>query len=635
MRETGLFGGIAICASNDMNIYEKLLEIATQHPEKNIFDEESALGMLEIKKILAEKQKESLLLKHNDSEYILARTEKEIKDVLIKQYGDGVVIEIPPGDVDADFAIPCFRIAKEQNKKPNDLAQEMVSMIVEKKINGISSVIAVGGYVNIELDKEILATNVFHSIDALKETYGSSQEGKNKTVVIEYSSPNAAKPMSVGHLRSTIIGESLKRIYEFGGYTVIGINHFGDFGTQFGKFLYAFIMWKDKEQYIKNPVHEMLRLYVKFHEEAEKDPELDEKARELFYELEKGDNEYVKMWLEACVASVADTENIYNELDVHIDLLLGESSYENKLAHTAMQCLEKKIAVKNEDGSVAVSFTDESMPSFLLQKKDGSSLYALRDIAAAQLRVKEFNPAKIMYVVGGEQTLHFRQVFKTLGLMGYDENVFVHDGFGMVSLPEGKMSTRAGRVVFLEDVIIEGKKRAKKLVEVKNPDLTEEEKNTIARAVGVGALIYDDLSQSRERNITFSWEKALSMEGDSAPYIQYGYARAGSILRKSEEEIDLENVSDVVIETKREVKLIQLLARFPHVVQQARANDAPHVVAVYANTLTQEFNRFYNEDEVLTAQGNIKTTRLVLVKATMQIMHNALSLLNIKTLERM
>ncbi len=678
-----------------MNIYEKLLEAIQKNPSVNVFKEESQLGMADIKEALEEKRKKSVGAKAHpqESEYVCAALEGKIKNAIAtlfsyepacacshagrrselenkkyscgatlfsyepacacshagrrselenkkyscgtEKFGADIALETPPVEKDADFAIPCFRLAKERKENPNTVAQEIAKSITEFGINSIARAEATGGYVNIQLDITGLARDVLEQIEECGDAYGASQDGAGNTAIIEYSSPNATKPMSVGNLRSTIIGESLKRIYEFQGYRVIGINHLGDFGTQFGKLLVAYYAWKDDQKFKENSVQEMLRLYVKFHEEAKKDEMLEEKGREMFRKLEQGDQELVKLWLEFCVISVADFQKIYDALGVKIDLTLGESFYETILEEVAQKLLEKKIAVKNEDGSVAVNFPDERLPSFLLKKKDGSSLYALRDIAAAEFRVKEFSPAKVIYVVGSEQTLHFRQVFATLESMGYNKQLFRHDGFGMISLPEGKMSTREGRVIFLEDLLGEAKARAKAIIVQKNPDLKEPEQDTRAEHIGVSSVVYNDLSQSREKKIVFSWDKALSLDGNSAPYLLYGYARAKRILEKAGEEIDLKNKKDIIIETEREKKLIRLLARFPKAVRQACADDAPHHIAVYANTLVQEFNRFYNEDEVLKAQGNIRTTRLALVKATAQVIKNALTLLNIKTLERM
>lgn len=619
-----------------MNIYRKIAE-AMQDSSVSAFAEEEKLGLEEVKQLketISRKEKAGEFLDTPESEdaYQFLLYRGNILVFLGKTFGILELAEAPKG-VDADFAVSCFAVAKTKGMAPGDVATEIAGEL-KKEFTFIERVDVVGGYVNIYLDAKALGKETISTVEAWKEKYGASQEGKRAKVVIEYSSPNAAKPMSVGHLRSTIIGESLKKIYESQGFTVIGINHFGDFGTQFGKLLYAISQWEDEAAFAKEPVKEMLRLYVKFHEEIKNDPALEDKGRAMFQKLEAGDAVLARQWAELCVVSVDEFEKIYALLGINIDLLLGESFYQSRVFGVIARCLEKNIAVKNEDGSVAISFADESLPSFLLAKKDGSSLYAARDIAAAEFRLETFAPEKIIYVVGSEQTLHFKQVFKTLGLLGYDEKKFRHDGFGLVSLPEGKMSTREGRVIFLEDLIEEATLRAEKIVVEKNPELTNTEKKEIASAVGIGAIIYNDLSQSREKNVQFTWDRALSMEGNSAPYLQYAYARAMSILRKAGEipEFKKENI---VIETEQEQKLVRIIARFPEAVKNAQEADAPHIVATYLNALVQEFGRFYNECPVLTAEGNTKETRLALVSATAQVIKNGLTLLGIKTLERM
>lgn len=607
-----------------MTIYEKLLAELEKRPETDVFAREWELGKEEAERV--KKGKQGAQKPKAEAEYPLFAFKREIEKAA------GAVAITPPGEVDADFAIPCFALAKERKANPVAVAKELADALEKAKLPFVASVSVAGGYVNVKLSDKALAEGALAA--ALGERYGSSADGAGKTLVIEYSAPNVAKPMSVGHLRSTIIGESLKRLYEFQGYSVVGINHLGDFGTQFGKLLVAYELWKDEAALAKEPVKEMLRLYVKFHEEAEKDDTLEDRAREKFKQLEGGDPELVRLWLAFCVASVSEFDAVYRALGVQIDLTLGESFYETKLRPTVEKCLDKKIAVKNEDGSVAVSFEGDKLPSFLLQKKDGSSLYATRDIAAAEFRMETFKPEKIIYVVGNEQTLHFRQVFATLESLGHDKNRFQHDGFGLVSLPEGKMSTRAGRVVFLEDLLQEAQKRAYDIVLQKSPEFSEEEKRDIAEVVGVSAIIYNDLSQGRERDITFTWERAMNMEGNSAPYLMYAYARARSILRKAGAEPRAEDAQMANL-NEREAKLVRLIARFPEAVREATAHDHPHLLATHLNELAQAFGTFYNQDQVLTAEGDTKTTRLLLVAATAQTLKNGLFLLGIRTLERM
>ena len=622
-------------------MYKEILEAIEKDPNIDVFALEQQLGAIDIEKTLESKSK--LLISEEAAEkisagYPLGKIEETVlKDLKTLFSNIDWGMETPPAGVGADFAIPCFVAAKMNKKIPADFAKEISELLKNKYADGAKwQINSSGGYVNIKLNSEELAEETIAKVFDLGDWYGASLDDLDKPVIVEYSSPNAAKPMSVGHLRSTIIGAAIQRLYEFQGYKVIGINHFGDYGTQFGKLLFAFSEWGDENELKNDPIKTMLKLYVRFHEEAKNNEELEEKAREIFKKLESGDPELVKKWAEFCEISMRDFEKLYQALGIKIDITLGESFYEKQLDEAVNICLEQKIAVQNDDGSVAVNFSDESLPSYLLRKKDGSSLYATRDIAAARFRIKTFDPEKIIYVVGSEQTLHFRQIFKTLGLLGYDERKFSHAAFGMVSLPEGKMSTREGRVVFLEDLISEAKVRAKKIVEQKNHELSGEEKDRIAEAVGIGAVIYSDLSQSMGKNIVFSWDKALSLEGDSAPYLQYTYARAKSILRKaSDAEIAPPAGGKINITTEREENLILLIARFPDISKQAAIFSAPHSIAEYLNDLAQAFNRFYAQDSVLDAELEIRNTRLLITRAAAQVIKNGLTLLGIKTLERM
>ena len=617
------------------DLYQELLEKVSKGEATDVFAVEESLGREGAEKALAQKREKAREFAQYPilSEYPLVSIKEKINEALTEAYGEIFSLATPPAEAGADIAIACFGLAKKRKSDPKETAKEIAGFISEKSFPFVSEASAAGGYANIKIDRSALAKPVLLNISQTKEGYGASSEGAGKLVIVEYSSPNVAKPMSVGHLRSTIIGESTKRIYEFGGYTAVGINHLGDFGTQFGKLLYAYQAWRDETAFKKDPIKEMLRLYVKFHEAAKEDLTLDEEARKLFLRLEGGDPALVKLWLEFCVVSLEEFEKIYEKLGVKIDLTLGESFYEMMLKAAADELLDKKIATRNPDGSVAVNFENDALPSFLLKKKDGSSLYALRDIAAAVFRIKIFAPEKIIYVVGGEQKLHFQQVFKTLALLGYDAKIFRHDSFGMVSLPEGKISTREGRVVFLEDLIAEAKARSLEIIRQKEPDLPRDEQERRAEKIGTAAIIYNDLSQSRERNIVFRWEDALNMEGDSAPYLLYVYARAKSILAKSGKCLEAGNLS-IVVTTEREEKLIVLLARFPEVISRARCEDASHIIAVYLNELAQAFNRFYAEDPVLKAESDVKITRLALVESVAQVIKNGLYLLNIETLER-
>ena len=649
-----------------VGVYKNLLALMKKKEGKfDILKTEKKIGEKMVKEVLARKKKEAKLAKkpptYND--YRLVRIKKNILGAIQKKFGLLVSIELPPPEINADFSIPCFAAAKKLQKNPAELAKEISAFISEK--HGFAGGLAIrsfneGGYVNLTLAKEKLAGEIVAQILKLGDFYGASDSGKNKTIVLEYSSPNIAKPMNVGHLRSTIIGNSLKRVYEYAGFTVIGINYLGDWGTQFGKLLYALKDLSIQE----NPnsqifdIKEFLDLYVKFHKEAEKNPELNEKAKEMFKKLEQGqDAELVKIWLKIADTSLKEFQKIYERLGIKYDLFLGESFYRNKTEAIIKKCLAKKIAVLEKDGPVVVDLAGFGLASYILRKSDEATIYAARDLAAAEFRHRTFKPFKIIYVVGSEQTFYFKQLFKTLELLkiGKPEH-FLHLGFGLISLPEGKMSTRAGRAIFLEDLFNEAVKRAGEIVESKNPNFTQKEKQEISEAVGIGSVIYSDLSQHREKNIIFNWDKALNLKGDSAPYIQYGYARIKSIIRKLQNpnpksqilnSKQIQNPKSKIQNStleKEEEKIIFLLARFPEIVFSAEKYARPDIIADYLNNLVQEFNRFYENVPVLNAPENLSACalhagsrdfRLALVHSISQVINNGLALLEIKTVEKM
>lgn len=628
------------------------------YSDEGVFDIQEKLGIEMITKIVKIKEKEAArYLKNNVfpkfEDYALVKIKKNILTELKKKFSYNFLLETPPKGIETDLSIPCFIPAKELKTSHLNLARG-VSDFINKRFAGAEDIVlktsSEGGYANLIFKKEKIALKVLKEIEKMGDLYGASESGMGSLVMIDYSSPNIAKPMSVGHLRSTIIGNSLKNIYEFSGFSVISINHLGDFGTQFGKLLYAIETYGDPRELKKNPFQEFLNLYVKFHEETEKNKELEEKAREIFKNLEKGESVALLLkWLEICDLSMKEFDKIYSRLDVSFDLTLGESFYKKTAEEVVKFAIQKGVARKEINGPTIVEFKDFEFPSLLLQKSDETSLYAGRDLAAAIFRndflskfkrpgknnlMKKYGNEKnkIIYVVGNDQNLYFKQLFKILEMLkiGGTEN-FSHLGFGLVSLPEGKMSTRAGRVVFLEDLLDEAEKKAENLVKEKNPDLNEEEVKKIKQAVGIGAVIYADLSQYREKNIVFTWNKMLSMKGDSSPYLQYAYTRINSILEKAGEfslvKPDLAN--------QEEENLGFMLAKFPEAVNDARNFGRPDKIANYLNDLVKVFNRFYENVPVLSSEGDIRNFRLSLVKATGQVIKNGLRLLGIKVIERM
>jgi len=644
-------------------IYKKVLDgLKKGGDAKSVFYLEEKIGKDLTKKIIKQKEKDTVSDIENNTfpdfyDYALVKLKKNILIELQKKFGFDFSFANPPKEVSADLCIPCFTPAKELNVNHVNLTRGVADFLTKRFASdegAISEVSAVHGYANINFKRERFVFKILKEALKLGDLYGASNVGFRSFIIIDYSSPNIAKPMSVGHLRSTIIGNSLKNIYEFSGFSVLSVNHLGDWGTQFGKLLYALENWGDEKKIKKDSFKEFLNLYVKFHDEAEKNPELNDKAREIFKRLENGEDiELLKKWLTICELSVQEFNKIYKRLNMRFDLFLGESFYKN-MAEDAIKLTQTAgVAKKESNGPLVVEFKDSNIPSFLLQKSDGASLYHSRDLAAAIFRQnilfnwlsKQFKKIgdtvtektnKIIYVVGSDQNLHFKQLFKTLELLTIGNQInFEHIGFGMMSLPEGKMSTRAGRGVFLEELLDEAEKKSEKLVKEKNPELAPEEVKEIKEAVGIGAVIYADLSQYREKNIVFTWDKMMSMKGDSSPYLQYAFARIQSILRKAGEfEFVKPEINNFVME-KEEYDLVFAVSLFPETVNEAREEKRPDKIANYLNDLVKKFNRFYENVPVLTVQGDMLNFRLTLIKSAGQVIKNGLWLLGIKVVNKM
>ncbi len=533
-------------------------------------------------------------------------------------------IEIPPEGVGADLAIPCFR------EKPEDVAE---------KIRGLNNplfgnIAVTGRYVNISFDLDALASAVLAEVAAKKETYGWNASGAGKTVMLEYSAPNIAKPMHMGHARNNAIGHALVNIYKANGYGVVVTNHFGDWGMSLAKIMLAFQKWGDRVEFEKDPIRTLLGLYVRITKEIKTAPELEDEARELFKKLEAGDAGLRALWQEFRDISVKNFERVYALFGINFDLWHGESFYEPFIKEAVGEALAKGAAQygePDENGGrpVAVNLDAFKLPSFLLVKSDGASLYGARDIAVGRWRLKEYPQAeKIIYVVGHEQELYLRQIFKTLGLMGYPEEKFKHVSYGVVTLDGRKISTREGGIVFLEDGLKEAVAKTKGIKEV-----------------GVGAILYNMLSMGREHDIAFSWDAALSVQGNSAPYIQYAYVRAKAILdkakmtdsgiRTTEGDSSFLNLESCIVNpSSHEARLLKRIAHYPQAVAQAHALDAPHIVATFLNEFAQEFSRFYDAVPVLE-EGEARALRLALVAASAQVIKNGLWLLGIEVPERM
>ncbi|HCL4437831.1 TPA: arginine--tRNA ligase [Clostridium botulinum] len=556
------------------------------------------------------------------AERIKENTELEV-DLIEK------LIEIPPKKEMGDYAFPCFQLAKTFRKAPNLIAEEL-----KEKINkeGFEKVVTVGPYLNFFVDKTILIKDVLEKVLSEKEKYGSSKVGEGKNVVVEYSSPNIAKPFHIGHLFTTAIGNALYKILSFEGYNCIGINHLGDWGTQFGKLISAYRRWVDEEALEKDAIGELLRIYVKFHEEAEKDPELEKEARLNFKRLEEGSEEETELWNSFKDLSLKEFNKVYDMLGIKFDSLAGESFYSDKMDAVVQEIDDKGLLV-DSNGAKVVMLDEYNMPPCMIKKSDGATIYATRDLAAAIYRKKTYDFHKCIYVVGTPQALHFKQVFTTLKLMGHDwADDCKHVGFGLVKLANKKLSTRNGDVVFLEDLLNQSVEETLKIINEKNPNLKNKE--DVAKKLGIGAVVFTYLKNNRERDIVFDWKEILSFDGETGPYVEYSYARGKSILRKAGEltgEADYSKLS-----SKEEFELAKLLGGFNDAIMNAIDKLEPAMVTRYIIEVAKAFNKFYNAHGILNAEDNdVKLARVKLVEATCQVIKNALNLLGIDVVEEM
>lgn len=538
------------------------------------------------------------------------------------------LIALPPDNSMGDFALPCFKFAKVLRKSPQVIAEELSKSFPIGEV--IVKVTAVNGYLNFTVNRSARAKKVLASVLSEGDNYGSSTVGKGKTICIDYSSINVAKPFHIGHLSTTVIGGALYKIYKKLGYNVVGINHLGDYGTQFGKLIYAYKAWGNREEVEKGRVKELMRLYVKYHDEAEKNPSLDDKAREYFKLIENGDKECNELFKWFKELTLIDVERVYKQLGVTFDSYAGESFFNDKMAPVIDE-LSQKGLLKESDGAKIVDLESYDMPPCLILRSDGASLYATRDLAAAIYRKNTYNFDKCLYVVAYQQNLHFKQFFKVLELMGKPwAKDMVHVAFGMVSLEEGTMSTRKGKVVFLEDVINKCCEKALSIINEKNPDL--ENKQETANAVGTGAVIFGALSSGRIKDIVFSYDKVLNFDGETGPYCQYTYARASSVMKKAGE-FNSYTVPEVLSDD--EYALISTLASYPEVVSLSAERYEPSVITRYAVDLSEAFNKFYFNCKILGEEETVKNFRLALTLSTKTVLKNALSLLGIKTPEKM
>lgn len=553
---------------------------------------------------------------------------EKIEDLTLEEIV--ALIEVPPNKEMGDFAFPCFKLAKVFRKAPNMIAADLAENIEAK--GAISKVMPLGGYVNFFVNKSQLAETVINDVLTKKEKYGHTDLGQDKAVVIDFSSPNIAKPFHIGHIRTTVIGNALYKIYDSQGYNVVRVNHLGDYGTQFGKLIVAFKLWGSKEAVEANPIPELLKLYVKFHEEAEQKPEMEDEARAWFTKLENGDEEAKALWQWFRDESLKEFARVYDLLDIEFDSYAGESFYSDKMGVVIDQLKEKGLLVQSQ-GTNVVDLEKYNMPPALITKNDGSTLYMTRDLAAAIYRKNTYDFDKCIYVVGSQQSLHFQQLFKVLELMGYEwSKDLIHVPFGMVALEEGTMSTRKGRVVFLEDVLKQAVEKTKEIVLSKNPNAKNVEQ--IAKQVGVGAVVFQELSNSRIKDYTFSWSRTLSFEGETGPYVQYTHARCCAVLRKAEEEGTADINYDLLSEGDG-AEVLKVIGSFNKAILAAMRKNEPHIITRFVLDLAQAFNKFYHDNPILVDDVEVRKARLALVAATRQTIENALALLGMHAPERM
>ena len=539
------------------------------------------------------------------------------------------LIEIPPKPEMGDFAFPCFQLAKTLRKAPN-----MISAELKDKINneGFERVEALGPYLNFFMDKGAFVKSALEKVLSEGENYGSSVIGTGKNVTIDFSSPNIAKPFHVGHLFSTAIGNSLYKMFKSQGYNPIGINHLGDWGTQFGKLISAYKRWADEDALEKEPIKELLRIYVKFHDEAEKDTALEDEGRMYFKKLEDGSPEEVALWEKFKNQSLKEFDKVYETLGVKFDSYAGESFYNDKM-DTVVKELEDKNLLVESNGAKVVMLEEENIPPCIILKGDGATIYATRDLAAAFYRKKTYDFHKSIYVVGSPQALHFKQVFKTIEKMGYDwAKDCEHVGFGLVKFADRKLSTRKGEVIFLEELLNESVAKTIEVINEKNPELDNKEE--VAKKVGIGAVVFTYLKNRREKDIVFNWEEMLNFEGETGPYIQYTYARGKSILRRAGEVGGEINYS--ALTSSEEFELVKTLGNFNEAILSAIDKLEPSTLTRYIIDVAKAFNKFYNAHNIMATEDvAVKNARLKMVEATCQVIKNGLSLIGLEVVEKM
>lgn len=535
------------------------------------------------------------------------------------------LVEIPKNKEHGDLAFPCFTLAKLWKQSPQKIAVTLADQLKDERYEDVK---AIGPYVNFFLDKKFISEKVMNAILADQHHYGSLSLGHGENIAIDMSSPNIAKPFSMGHLRSTVIGASIANIVKKCGYTPVKINHIGDWGTQFGKLIVAYKAWGNEEKVKKSPISELLKLYITFHEKAETEPELEQQGRDWFKKLEDGDEEATKLWEWFRDESLKEFEKIYELLGIQFDSFNGEAFYNDKMAEV-IEIIENSGLLVEDQGAMVVKLEEEGLTPCLIKKSDGATLYVTRDLSAALYRHRTYDFAKAVYVVGNEQSLHFKQLKAVLKKLGFNwADDISHVPFGMIMKDGKKMSTRKGRVVLLEEVLAESIELARKNIENKNPDLNN--KDEVARQVGVGAVIFNDLKNDRMNNIEFSLEDILKFEGETGPYLQYTNARAHSILRKA----STPTSASAGLSDEYSFDIVKHLLAFPSVIERAFEKMEPSVIAKYLIDLAQSFNRYYGHIRILENDSELQN-RLALIKSITIVLEEGMHLLGMEAPQEM
>ena len=544
------------------------------------------------------------------------------------------MIETPADIKMGDYAFPCFKLAKLLRKAPPVIAKSIAEAIGDDPM--FEKVESVNAYVNMFVSKEDFAREVVSEAIEKGDDYGRSSIGGGKKVIVEYSSPNIAKPFHIGHIRSTVIGNSIYKIYDFLGYDTMRINHLGDYGTQFGKMICAYRRWGNKEDVIKEPIKSLLSYYTKFHVEAEKDPALEDEARAIFAKLEKGEPEEVELWQWFRDESLKEFNRVYDMLGITFDSYNGESFYSDKMPRFVQELKDKGLLVEDA-GAQIVKLDEYDLPPALITKSDGSTLYITRDIAAAVYRKETYDFYKNIYVVASQQNLHFQQWIKVIELLGYDwAKDCVHVPFGLVSMEEGTMSTRQGRVIFLEDVLNRAVEQTRQIIKEKN--VNTENIDETAKEVGIGAVVFNELSNYRIKDYVFSWDKVLNFEGETGPYVQYTHARACSILRNAGDDAVAkarEGFDAKYITLESAHRLMSLIYELPEVIVEAGEKYEPSIVTRHIVDISQAFNKFYHDEHILVDNEDEKIAKIALVLAAKTAIKNGLGLLGMKAPEKM